>query len=280
MRYPQPAQAAAVHSHPASDQAGYHLSGHPPGVTGAAASAVGQPPEPSPEAPERPGTVSDTEPRPFCNGLYRRKLRCGELIIRRPVVQSIPAHEFESIPATMSHLFRRVRVGGSPPGIGCVGRPPSGGSVACTLLIGGERRSASREAVVDDRHVLRSEGLFFLLIHEQWLEELLGTGLTTNEDQMLLGIARLLAPAGCGRDGEAESGSLAAAHLQLVPEHQELDVPFVRRTTSRSKEVEKEEIEEREQHGSPSNRGERMLSVPVGRRIRDFEPFKHELLRD
>src|SRR6266542_4183589 len=87
-------------------------------------------------------------------------------------------------------------------------------------------------------------------------------------------------PAGCGRDGEAESGSLAAAHLQLVPEHQELDVPFVRRTTSRSKEVEKEEIEEREQHGSPSNRGERMLSVPVGRRIRDFEPFKHELLRD
>ena len=58
----------------------------------------------------------------------------------------------------------------------------------------------------------------------------------------LLGSHGFSPPAGCGRDGEAESGSPAASHLQLVPEHQELDVPFVRRTTSRSKDVEKEEI--------------------------------------
>src|SRR6266511_5061026 len=121
----------------------------------------------------------------------------------------------------------------SPSTVAC--RPPSGGSVACTLLIGGERRSASREAVVDDRHVLRSEGLFFLLIHEQWLEELLGTGLTTNEDQMLLGIARLLAASRMRSRRRSRERFTCRRTLQLVPEHQGLDVPFVRRTTSRSK---------------------------------------------
>ena len=97
---------------------------------------------------------------------------------------------------------------------------------------------------------------------------------------MLLGIARLLAASRMRSRRRSRERFTCRRTLQLVPEHQGLDVPFVRRTTSRSKEVEKEEIEEREQHGSPSNRGERMLSVPVGRRIRDFEPFKHELLRD
>jgi len=41
----------------------------PGGITGAAASAVDQPSEPSPEAPERSGTISEMATRPFRNGL-------------------------------------------------------------------------------------------------------------------------------------------------------------------------------------------------------------------
>src|SRR6266536_5699047 len=135
----------------------------------------------------------------------------------------------------------------SPSTVAC--RQPSGGSVACTLLIGGERRSASREAVVDDRHVLRSEGLFFLLIHEQWLEELLGTGLTTNEAPR---IARLLAASRMRsrrRSRERLTCRLtpsigAGAPGARCPFRPPDDVPIQGRREGGNK--------EREQHGSPS----------------------------
>jgi hypothetical protein len=51
------------------------------GVIGAAASAVDQPPQPSPEAPERPGTIRDMAARPFRNGLFRDR-RFAHAIVR------------------------------------------------------------------------------------------------------------------------------------------------------------------------------------------------------
>jgi hypothetical protein len=63
---------------------------------------------------------------------------------------------------------------------------------------------------------------------------------------------------------------LPLQHLHLVPEHQELDVHFVRRTTSASEETANDEVEERKQHGSPSERGECMLPVVLGSADRGF----------
>ena len=48
----------------------------------------------------------------------------------------------------------------------------------------------------------------------------------------------------------------------LMPKHQQFDVAFVLRPTSGSEHSAQDQIEEREQHGSPSGQGERMLPVP------------------
>ena len=47
-----------------------------------------------------------------------------------------------------------------------------------------------------------------------------------------------------------------------MPEHQELDVLLILWATSGSEETADEEVQEREQHGTPSGRGERMLPAP------------------
>ena len=53
-------------------------------------------------------------------------------------------------------------------------------------------------------------------------------------------------------------------HLHLVPEHQELDVLLILQATSGSEQTGDEEVHEREQHGAPSGRRERMLPVALG----------------
>ena len=59
---------------------------------------------------------------------------------------------------------------------------------------------------------------------------------------------------------------LAAAsrqHLHMVSEHQELDLTPLIWASSGSEDAANEEVDEREQHGAPSGKGERMLTVVV-----------------
>jgi hypothetical protein len=52
---------------------------------------------------------------------------------------------------------------------------------------------------------------------------------------------------------------LALQHFDLVPEHEQLDISLVLWAASRSEHAAQDQIEQGEQHGSPSGRGERML---------------------
>jgi len=61
---------------------------------------------------------------------------------------------------------------------------------------------------------------------------------------------------------ESRARHLPLQHLHLVAEHQELDVPLLCSTTSGSEESADQEVQEREQHGTPSGSGERMLLAP------------------
>jgi hypothetical protein len=54
--------------------------------------------------------------------------------------------------------------------------------------------------------------------------------------------------------------------------HQELDVLLIRLATFGSEETADQEVQEREQHGAPSGRGERTLTGS-GPRIGEIEPF-------
>jgi hypothetical protein len=60
---------------------------------------------------------------------------------------------------------------------------------------------------------------------------------------------------------QAGASQLPLQHLHLVPEHQELDVSFGPRSTPGPQRAANEVVQEREQHGSPSQGGERMLPV-------------------
>ena len=55
---------------------------------------------------------------------------------------------------------------------------------------------------------------------------------------------------------------LPLEHLQLVAEHEELDVHRNVMATSGSEETADQEVEEREQHEAPSPVGDRMLPAP------------------
>jgi hypothetical protein len=63
-------------------------------------------------------------------------------------------------------------------------------------------------------------------------------------------------------------------HLHLVPEHQELDVLLILQATSGSEQTGDEEVHEREQHGAPSGRRERMLPVALGAGLGFLNPFR------
>ena len=82
-----------------------------------------------------------------------------------------------------------------------------------------------------------------------------------------------LPPAGAGRDGEDGALHLPLQHPHLVSKHQELDLPSLIWALPRSEDAANEEVDEREQDGSPSHRGERMLPATRDPRIVDSEPF-------
>ena len=63
----------------------------------------------------------------------------------------------------------------------------------------------------------------------------------------------------------AQAGALRLPlqHLHLVSEHQELDLTPLIWASPGSEDAANEEVDEREQHGAPSGKGERMLTVVV-----------------
>jgi hypothetical protein len=65
-------------------------------------------------------------------------------------------------------------------------------------------------------------------------------------------------------------------HLHLVPEHQELDCPSHPAGDSGSEQTGDEEVHEREQHGAPSGRRERMLLVALGAGLGFLNPSRSQ----
>src|SRR3972149_5351661 len=63
---------------------------------------------------------------------------------------------------------------------------------------------------------------------------------------------------------ESRAFHLTLQDLQLVSEHQEIDVLLTPLATSGSEAAANEEVEEREQQQAPSGREARMLPVPLG----------------
>src|SRR6059036_1877052 len=62
-----------------------------------------------------------------------------------------------------------------------------------------------------------------------------------------------------------------------MPKNEQFDVVFVLQALACPDQPTQEEVEEREQHGSPSQlRGERMLTTQVGSRTAISEPFRRE----
>src|SRR5207244_9945336 len=73
---------------------------------------------------------------------------------------------------------------------------------------------------------------------------------------------------------------LTAHDLDLMPKNEQFDVAFVLQALACPDQPTQEEVEERKQHGSPSQlRGERMLTARVGSRTGISEPFTSSLRR-